>query len=406
MKLVIALWFALTLFVSASLLGAQLRPGTIVALDTNGIVWHIDDAGRATTFATLPGIRPHGIDFDKRGAMILGGVGAVYRLDPSGTLRTVFSGAPLAGMVGDIAVSRSGNYYVPIANGGVLELTPAGVIKQTIATGSGRLWGLGLDEQGGNLYLSGQDVRIVNLQNNTVTTLFAGAPLQFPQGGTAGPTGTFVFGDEDAKTVFEIDAQGNLTTLIRDLAFRDIGEGVALTSDHRYILTDDQGPGTFGPLVYELDSSNALATIARLPSGTDLSDCAVVPEAAIVPLAGNPAPGGVGAFEIRTAGSPCANYVLASSLSATTGFPLPGGRQFPLDADALFTLTAQNLAPSMFVNYRGGLDAGGRAVALINVPDDNRLRGMTIYTAVVILDPNAVAGIQLVSAALPITIQS
>jgi len=83
-----------------------------------------------------------------------------------------------------------------------------------------------------------------------------------------------------------------------------------------------------------------------------------------------------------------ASYILAASPGRRPGLKLPNGERLDLDVThPLFLLTAQNLAPQMFVGFRGVLDQNGNNSKPIRVnipPGLPKLGGMAIFVAGVI----------------------
>jgi hypothetical protein len=83
-----------------------------------------------------------------------------------------------------------------------------------------------------------------------------------------------------------------------------------------------------------------------------------------------------------------ASYILAASPGRRPGLKLPNGEWLDLDVThPLFLLTAQNLAPRMFVAFQGVLDQNGNNSKPIRVnipPGLPKLSGMAIFVAGVI----------------------
>jgi hypothetical protein len=265
---------------------------------------------------------------------------------------------------------------------------------------------MGRDENAGHLFVTGDHTLLLDLGTGAVQTLVgSGTFFQSPQCGNLAPNGKFALAELSRPAVLEVDATGVITTLLATTAFGDVGEGLDWDRDHAYIVTDDQAPGSGKPCLFRLDTQNVLQTLFIWPPAVDVNGCAAVPELVTVPLTPEPKPGGYMAIGLHSAGAPFKQYVCASSLSAWLGIPMPGKRVLPLDFDNLVVITVQNLLPQVFVNYTGVLDASGRATLFVYVPPDPLLAGITIYTAGITLDPNAVGGVHLVSTPLPFTIQ-
>ncbi|MBN2491911.1 MAG: VCBS repeat-containing protein, partial [Planctomycetes bacterium] len=91
----------------------------------------------------------------------------------------------------------------------------------------------------------------------------------------------------------------------------------------------------------------------------------------------------------------------AAALSGRLGVAIDATRTFPLDPDAL--LFASLSSPQLFVDYMGFLSASGEATASIAIPNLGTLAGITIYTAFVLLDPQAPASTAAVGNRVPVT---
>ncbi len=99
-------------------------------------------------------------------------------------------------------------------------------------------------------------------------------------------------------------------------------------------------------------------------------------------------PGGVLNIDLEAAGAGGHAYYMAASLATSPPIPIqikPGKRhEVPLAFDPLF-LASWNL-PSIFRNFVGLLDSGGRARAAIAVPGNARLKGVSFFVAYVTID--------------------
>lgn len=106
-------------------------------------------------------------------------------------------------------------------------------------------------------------------------------------------------------------------------------------------------------------------------------------------------------LDLRAARSGGRSYVAAVALGSRPGIALPSGRTIPLNPDPLLTSFA--LAPAVFQNFTGQLDAQGAAQARIAIPAMPGLIGATIFAAFVAIDGQAPEGIRDISAAAAVT---
>jgi len=90
------------------------------------------------------------------------------------------------------------------------------------------------------------------------------------------------------------------------------------------------------------------------------------------------------------------SYVLALSLTDIAPFIGIDRRFVPLTPDALFYLTISNLAPTIFQNFVGTLDASGRAQAKLAIPAVPALAGFPVHAAFITF-PGGPAGVSVIS---------
>jgi len=396
-------------FVTVSSAPAQVKAGHILVGDNSGGVYQVPPQGGPATLVAKAPSAVYGLDVDYNGDLILGGSAILWHVDgPSGKVTTIKTGSPLTSLQGDIEISQKGTFYVnSMGVNTVWEMDNAGtVITQYAMTGSTRTWGMGLDRKNNVLYVIGLTIcHALDLTSGSVKTIYTGAPLNFCQGACMGPNGNFAFADETGQEFFEVDSTGVLTTIYSGAPFVDPGEGVDLLPSGDYVLADDASGKNFIWLV--TPSSPALVTTlhAGLPF-SDTNGCTVVPDLLLNRVGPLPKPGQPAAYRVTSAGAQYDYYIFGASLSASRGFALPGGKYFPLDFDPLLGLTLSNVLPGVFRNFQGFIDVSGQAVLTVNVPNAPALAGVEYYMAGVTINPNAPAGIHLVSNPIATRIQS
>jgi hypothetical protein len=82
---------------------------------------------------------------------------------------------------------------------------------------------------------------------------------------------------------------------------------------------------------------------------------------------------------------PGAAYVVRCAFSRAPGIPIPGVGTIPITPDALFWLSG--IAPTIFQNFAGMLNAQGRATASVAIPNVPALRGFSFYATFVTANP-------------------
>lgn len=383
------------------------RPGTLLATDESGAVWEIDRIGNAFSFASV--IAPAwGVTFDPAGDAIVAGRGALWRIDAQRRVTTIVAGLHVS-PIGDVEIDASGNYLLTaFGNHLVTKVNRSGQpIGAVPLLGATRAWGMATDPSTGELFVAADaGIYRVDAGFTAATLIRAAWPGAFLQGGAIGANGRFVFADETTRAVYEVDALGNVTTLATAGAFIDVGEGVSVDELGRTWVSDDGA--IVGPTQNRLFTIGVgglgLTTVTITSQVTDVNGIAVVPELIAAAAAPTVRVGATATIAVTAAGAPRASFAFASALGATTGFPLPGGRRFPLDPDGLFAATATDALPATFVGFRGRLSPGGSTGLQIRVPPVAAFAGITIHTAGITLDPRAPGGIHLVSNPAPVQI--
>ena len=124
--------------------------------------------------------------------------------------------------------------------------------------------------------------------------------------------------------------------------------------------------------------------------------------AATMAASGTPRPGATVNLVLTAANDAGLFYQAGSSLG--TGPILVGNRRIGLSPDLLLQVSAGNLWPWIFTNYRGTLDQRGQAAPAIHFPNLPALIGTRIHTAFLTLDPAAPSGIRSISDTLTFSV--
>ncbi len=173
--------------------------------------------------------------------------------------------------------------------------------------------------------------------------------------------------------------------------------------------TLDRAPGQTGALLYAGMTTGAIVKFDR--NGTNLGTVGTTGAGSILGVAfdksRNLGPELVKAPNERIVrlsfpGDAGKAYVFALSLSGCKpGISLLDARVIPLNPDHLTIATTQVSLPPLLVNNIGILNAFDEAVVTLNLnPLGNVVKGLRLYAAAVVLDPNAPVGISQISTPL------
>ena len=131
----------------------------------------------------------------------------------------------------------------------------------------------------------------------------------------------------------------------------------------------------------------------------------IVPRAApaTLALASPPQIGTTATLVLSSLSHPNRSYLCGFALGTEPGIVLPDGRRVPLNFDELLEFSLQ--PNTVFLNFEGVLDGMGRAGLGVAIPDDPALRGVTVYGACAVLNPQDPLGVATLTCPLPMTIQ-
>jgi hypothetical protein len=104
-----------------------------------------------------------------------------------------------------------------------------------------------------------------------------------------------------------------------------------------------------------------------------------------------PQPGATVLFHVTVPTQAGALYQVAMAFASAPGIPVPGVGTIPLTIDALFLLSISGVAPTIFTNFTGNLDAFGEATASLNIPALGILAGIDFSVAAVTLSGGSIS---------------
>jgi len=364
---------------------AQPRPGDYVFPSTSGSAVLVVPPGSqtATTMAMLFA-QPQGLVMapDNIDLVASGGPGLML-ITPGGAATTLLS-VPVNEKLG---VDQDGSFLLPGFGTAVsaLRRVDRGLTVTTIASGfgTGKARTIAVDIDSGD-YLVG-DLNLFRITHGgVVTSVSTPFTVTGPAGMVSDPrTGRLVAGRGIA--LVEVDLVNGAVTTLAQLQTTVSGVAVDRTRD-LFVVSGLIGltPGANG--VYTVDRKGVVVSLTRLAG---LQDAEVYGSRNIVARS-DPAPGRTLNLQFSEPGSPGALYLAAASFSPRPGIPTPAG-VVDLTPDALFTLS--RLAPAIFVNFTGTLDAKGSAAAAILIPAAPALRGLRFYLAFVTIQGSAIHAI-------------
>lgn len=371
---------------------AQPSPGDYIATiaGTTSSVVSITPAGSVQTLFTVPFVASavtmatNNVDLAVLGQSAAARMGFVATVTLKGTVTTLASYTSY--IYENLAGDTNGTYVVPLGSGGtdmVLRIDRSGGMMTLLPTtpiGGGKPRGIAVDIGTGG-YLIGD-----------IPNLFLIAPNGTP------------------KTLNTNVAINNSIDMLSDAR-----TGAAIISQQNSLVAVDTFSGTmttiqggfggcFPGLAYDrkLDAwvmagscaatNSFLFRIARGGGATTLAPLAGVSDVEVygsrnIVAASDPMPGTTLSLRFSELSSAGDIYLAGASLSTSPGVPTPVGI-VDLTPDVLFSLS--QLAPAIFVNFLGVLDATGAATAAVVVPPVPGLKGLRFYISFVTVRGSAI----------------
>lgn len=356
------------LFAMVTPVAAQTTYGNAAAVNATSLL-EVSPAGAVTTIAAMPGNHtPLGIcaSIDNRGVAVLTRVSTSSSITfhvievKNGVLRTIGQaqgpGNPTFPMSQGGLVQDQRGDYIAGTSSGILRFSGVGGTVSTIQTSAAT----GICEHlapGGWLSFFGNSVFRITRNGKRSKVAGMTGPVPVGIGSIAADTTT---GNAFATSgaLFAVDVNlGTFTTLARSGTIGAI-QAVDIDPVSRNLVV-----GTSSG-VYRLDRKGAvLHTFATIPRG--VIGLAVIGSGHTAGF-GPASPGTTYNLVVTYPGHPGHFHALAASFGFSPGIPIPQG-VIPLNPDDLFYLS--RLAPQIFKNFSGQLDATGRAAATLAIPN-------------------------------------
>jgi hypothetical protein len=231
-----------------------------------------------------------------------------------------------------------GSYTASAANGSVVEFDAAGTFVRRF-TGFGLSSTMGLAVWNGELFAAGGG------SNNIVVFDLAGTPLrEIRHPDLAGP---------------------------QSIAFR--GDGTFVVS------------GFYNHRIAAFRADGAHLWTVQPPGSSVPRGAAFLP-GCVLDVPPGPVLGAPFAMPLESPFEPGLTYLCALSVASSPGLPLPDGRVWPLASGGLLQASLFG-GPPLFTNFVGVLDARGTAAPTLFLPDWAFLRGLSLWTGALTLEP-------------------
>lgn len=363
-----------------ALLAAQQDGGDLVATDySTNSVYRITPAGVVTTL--LSGLSsPSGIAVTaNQEVLVLETTGALKRLPRFARLQTVATGlaTPIR-----IAVDHDGTYVVTsLGSKALLRITTTGTVS-TIYSGAPlvRPFGVAVDSNGDYLVTDDSTNALYRITRaGALSTIWSGAPFALPQGVALWGNGDYAVIDGTTDSVYRIARAGGPPQLV--VAPPAIGnpDGIHVDFEGR-VLVSQSGTANRIDLV---EPNGKVTPIASGAPFQNLEALARVPQL-YGPITGGP--GLTTKLGLSFPGQGGHLYALWASLSLHPGLPLGGGdtRWIAGNPDALF-LASLGANDAVFVAWVGALSTTGTGSPSLVVPQI-QLPPLTLYVQALTMD--------------------
>ncbi len=365
---------------------AQLPPSStgdvLVSSSLNDRLLRLDFRGVEIAAITVAGVAyPRGIVVAGDGTVYLvsQNTNEVVVLDRSFAVVRRFPTGAVQGPTG-AALGPNGNLFVAgFTSSNVGEYQQNGTFVRAFAHNDLRFTNcVAFLPDGSFVAASAGNGRVVHFESTgALRRSFTGFGLSSPMGMAVFSGELFVAGGGSHNLVV-FDFAGNA---LREIRHAELSgpQGVAVTTD--------------GVLVTSSFYTNKVSWFGRdgTHRGTVLPPSSVVPRSvAFLPAielaaVGAPSVGVPHPIPLSCPFAPGAIYATVLAFSRSPGLPLFDGRVFDLTPDALFNLSLSGSAA--FAGFVGTLDASGRALPVLLLPNEPRLRGVTIHAGALTLDP-------------------
>jgi sugar lactone lactonase YvrE len=220
--------------------------------------------------------------------------------------------------------------------------------------------------------------RVVHFEaSGTVRASYTGFGLSSPMGMAVYGSELFVAGGSSHNIVV-FDLAG---AALRELRHADINgpQGVAFTADGVLITSS-----FYSHKISWFERNGTHLRTVTPPSSNVPRSLAFLPSLELI-AAGAPRPGVPFPLALSSPYEPSTIYATALAFSTSPGWPMLDGRIFPLTPDPLFYVSLSGGA--VFRDFIGVLDAGGRGVPTLHLPNIPGLTGLTLHAAALTFDP-------------------
>ncbi|HLQ37630.1 MAG TPA: hypothetical protein VK348_07505 [Planctomycetota bacterium] len=368
-----------------SLPAQAVRGGDLVTADfSTHAIYRVDGTGAISTLYSGPLLTgPSGLTVARSRDVIVADFNSssLVRIDAT----TGVAGSFASGLGGPLRITQNfaGDFVVTSnSQHALLAVTPGGQVS-TVASGApfNRPFGVSMDWNGDYLVADDLAPGVFRVSpTGSITTIHAGLPLRLPQGVALFPNGDYAVIDGITDLVYRIDrGTGVVTIFCPNATLGGNPEGLVPDFGGGFVVSQSQASGS---RIVAVDPLGGAVQIAAGAPMVNLEDVAKVPHLR-GPEVLSTGPGASFTFDLDLPQNQGQLYALVLSASVFPGWQFPTGdpRSLTVNADAFFFATIGRNAPPFLGNWTAFLDGSGHGTATsdLSVLPTGALAGLLFF---------------------------